>query len=253
MSPTSTPSPEFSGIIPAYYQLQQALVAKIMDGTWKAGEQIPSERELALTFGLSIGTVKKAILNMVQAGYCYRVQGKGSFVTKNFIDRNFIKYYRMKKNFTDVDASISVQCVSATVCAAPPEAQLSLPIAPNKKVIEISRIFYCNEQPIAYTASYFDSTLCKPLLSIPKSEFEALSLYVLIEKYCHIPTIHCEEILRIEDIPEKAGKYLGIEARRPVLSVLMLGQTYDFKPYEYRISYVDTSEYGLCREHVFKN
>ena len=50
--------PSFS---PLYRQIANLIIASLQAGEWKAGEAIPSEQELALRFGVSQGTVRKAI------------------------------------------------------------------------------------------------------------------------------------------------------------------------------------------------
>ncbi len=46
------------------------------------GEKIPSEREMADTYGVNRMTVKNAISSLVEANILYRVHGKGTFVAK---------------------------------------------------------------------------------------------------------------------------------------------------------------------------
>ena len=58
-------SPRYSEALPMYYRLQQTLIDKIICQDWKAGMQLPSEREIAATMGISVGTVRKALENMV--------------------------------------------------------------------------------------------------------------------------------------------------------------------------------------------
>ena len=70
-------SPRYSEALPMYYRLQQTLIDKIICQDWKAGMQLPSEREIAATMGISVGTVRKALENMVHKGYLSRIQGKG--------------------------------------------------------------------------------------------------------------------------------------------------------------------------------
>ncbi|MCK5203385.1 MAG: GntR family transcriptional regulator, partial [Desulfobacterales bacterium] len=48
---------------PVYFQLQKKLLKEIEDGRWSPGQIIPPERALAESHRLSVGTVKKAILN----------------------------------------------------------------------------------------------------------------------------------------------------------------------------------------------
>jgi len=68
--------------IPYYYQLERVLRQQIVDGTWREGEQILSERQLCERYGVSRPTVRQAIGRLVQDGLLYHVKGKGTFVTR---------------------------------------------------------------------------------------------------------------------------------------------------------------------------
>ena len=48
-------SPRYSEALPMYYRLQQTLIDKIICQDWKAGMQLPSEREIAATMGITSG------------------------------------------------------------------------------------------------------------------------------------------------------------------------------------------------------
>ena len=82
---------------PVYFQLQKKIKKQIEDGQWAPDESIPTERELIQTYNLSSGTVKKALLNLVNEGYLYRVQGKGTFVAGTTLRRGSLRYYRLQK------------------------------------------------------------------------------------------------------------------------------------------------------------
>ena len=64
--------------LPAYKILQRVIEACIGDGIWKPGEMIPPERLFAQSAGMSIGTVKKAMSNLVNEGVLYRRQDAAS-------------------------------------------------------------------------------------------------------------------------------------------------------------------------------
>ena len=98
--------------LPAYYRLQQTIMDKLVNGEWQAGKQLPSERQFAQTTGFSVGTVRKALENMVHQGYLVRIQGKGTYVTKSIIDKNAVKYYRLRRNLSEQDVSLSVELLS---------------------------------------------------------------------------------------------------------------------------------------------
>ncbi len=49
---------------PLYYRLQQEIRKHIEMGKWAPGQAIPPERQLAQDYGVSLGTIRKAILNL---------------------------------------------------------------------------------------------------------------------------------------------------------------------------------------------
>ena len=54
---------------PLYVQLEMLLRDKIDARAWRNGEAIPSEAELCERYGVSRGTVRRAIQALVQEGY----------------------------------------------------------------------------------------------------------------------------------------------------------------------------------------
>lgn len=65
---------------PMYAQIVAQVGAKVMAGEWKAGDPLPSIRDLAGSCKVSVITVKRAYLELERAGVIVTWQGKGSFV-----------------------------------------------------------------------------------------------------------------------------------------------------------------------------
>lgn len=65
---------------PMYAQIVAQVVTRVMAGEWKAGDPLPSIRELAADCQVSVITVKRAYLELERAGVIVTWQGKGSFV-----------------------------------------------------------------------------------------------------------------------------------------------------------------------------
>ncbi len=66
-------------VVPKYYQIKEFIKEKILK-EYNVGAKIPGERELAKMFKTNHATVNKAISLLVQEGYLYREQGRGTFV-----------------------------------------------------------------------------------------------------------------------------------------------------------------------------
>ena len=66
--------------VPLYQQVMDDLKGEIARGVYVAGSRIPSEMELAKSYGVGRVTVRRAIEELSRAGYLNRQQGRGTFV-----------------------------------------------------------------------------------------------------------------------------------------------------------------------------
>lgn len=65
---------------PLYKQVIREVMSAVEAGEWQEDESLPSEVELGQRFGVSQGTVRKALDQLVAEGVLYRRQGVGTFV-----------------------------------------------------------------------------------------------------------------------------------------------------------------------------
>lgn len=72
---------------PRYRVLADLLRQEIVGGTYAPGAQLPTEAELSTKFGMSRGTVVKAIDTLVGEGLVTKRQGSGSFVSMPTLHR----------------------------------------------------------------------------------------------------------------------------------------------------------------------
>ncbi|WP_370262265.1 GntR family transcriptional regulator [Limnobacter sp.] len=72
--------PVLKGGGPAYLQILDVLTREISQQVWKVGEALPNEKKLSERFGVSIGTVRRAVESLEKAGFVSKMQGLGTFV-----------------------------------------------------------------------------------------------------------------------------------------------------------------------------
>jgi GntR family transcriptional regulator len=65
---------------PLYQQIVDQIKQKIAVEEWKAGDEIPSIRQLAVDLRVSVITVKRAYLELERDGLIVTQHGKGSFI-----------------------------------------------------------------------------------------------------------------------------------------------------------------------------
>lgn len=66
--------------LPLYEQVRRSLADSIADGTYAAGDKLPSEARLAADLGVNRLTVRRAIEELARAGLVHSRQGSGTYV-----------------------------------------------------------------------------------------------------------------------------------------------------------------------------
>lgn len=179
------------GRVSLYVQLYDILKEKILRGEYKAGEQIPPDRELCETYDVSRITVLKAIDNLVQEQLLYRIQGKGTFVTPSKLRRNLPKLYSFSEDMRELGlvpgSHVLEQCVEEanekvrTVLQLPEE---------NIRVTKLVRVRLANDEPILLENTYIPVYLCPDLAEY---DFEKGSLYNVLDEQYHLILENAEE------------------------------------------------------------
>jgi len=81
---------------PLYLQLRDVLTERIATGEWKAGVAIPNEGDLAREFGVSPGTMRKALGMMEGERLVDRRQGRGTFVKDQGSEDRTIRFSNIR-------------------------------------------------------------------------------------------------------------------------------------------------------------
>ena len=74
------------GYDPIYIQIAQDLIAKINTGVYPLEQYLPHEAELAKAYGVSLTTVRKALVELRRLGYCRTLNVKGSIAQRCSIE-----------------------------------------------------------------------------------------------------------------------------------------------------------------------
>ena len=79
---------------PIYQQITSQIKAMIIDGTLKAGDTMPSMRNLAKSLHVSVITAQHAYEDLQKDGFIETVAGKGIFVSSQ--NKNFIREEQLR-------------------------------------------------------------------------------------------------------------------------------------------------------------
>lgn len=80
---------------PIFLQVRDALAARIANENWRAGQPLPSEADLAREFGVSAGTMRKALELLEKERVLTRRQGRGTYVNDQSAGELATRYFRI--------------------------------------------------------------------------------------------------------------------------------------------------------------
>jgi GntR family transcriptional regulator len=71
---------EFNKSEPIYAQIISDIRSKLINGTYKLGQEIPSRREMAKELGVNPNTIQRAYREMEEMNWIVTARGQGSFI-----------------------------------------------------------------------------------------------------------------------------------------------------------------------------
>ena len=236
-------SPTFS---PLYRQIKSLLLQSLDGGEWRPGEAIPSETELAVRFGVSQGTVRKAVDELAAENHLLRRQGKGTFVASHNDPRAFFRFLRLQALNGEIGPSRSVplECWRAK---AGQEAARVLGIKLADPIIIVRRLLEFSGKPVVLDEIYLRGEAFTGLtLDMLRESHD--SLYSLFESHFGVRMVRAEERLRAVAADRTSAELLGLKEGSPLLSVERVSFSYGDKPMEWRRGLYSTAEHCYLNE-----
>jgi len=194
--------------LPRYYRLKEALQKRIEAGEFKPGDQFPTEEQLCQEYGVSRGTVGRAVHILVEEGWLRREQGRGTFVTWPTLSPVFFRLVSFGEDMRQRGLEPNTNLLSVKVIPADEEVAHRLQIPVGEKVIEIRRLRLADEKPMAYETRHLAYDLCPQLLD---EDLENQSIHgLLIDKY-NIPLVRACHTIEARALSGQEAQLLGVE------------------------------------------
>ena len=214
------------GSVPLYMQIKELLVSNISAGQWSPGEVIPSEIQLAQDLGVSQGTVRKAITELVEDNVLTRKQGLGTFVAYHDSHRALFHFFHIVDN--------------NGLKVLPDSTKLKL--APGTSIVSIERIRKFDDQPTMLETIALPSTPFGELGKVGACDLPNM-LYELYQKKFGITVHSAQEQLRAVAASDHDASLLNVPSGAPLLEIERVALTLDKTPIELRISRCITNKH----------
>jgi GntR family transcriptional regulator len=205
-----------------YYQLAETLREQIDSGGLKPGEQLPSERELSQTSGISRMTVRQALGYLEREGLISVKSGIGSFVAEPKLTYNAVHLLGFTETMLGRKGKLTSKVLSQIICPASVHVSRALALSGQREVIEIVRVRLIDNVPMALETNYFSPQRFAGLETMNLNES---SLYSILEDIYGVKFQQAEQTIEASSANPFEQKHLGVTEGVSIL--LIEGTSYN--------------------------
>lgn len=227
---------------PLYARVERELRARIAAGEWPPGAALPTEPALARRFGVSQGTLRRALSGLEAQRLIARRQGAGTYVTQATSERALFHFFRVE----DADGRRPVPTSIAHALetrAATAEERALLALRPRARVVALERLRLVADQPAMLEAIILPAARFRgftlPLHAVLEDE-----LYVHYQRHHGVTVLRVEERLTAEPAAAEAARHLGTRRDAPLLAIRRVAYDALDRPVELRRAWLRTNGLG---------
>ena len=217
-----------------YRRIYRELRRDIQSGRWKVGQRIPSETELSDTYGVSRGTVRNAIEQLVNDRMLRKEQGRGTFVISAVprLRKNLDWLASFTRQLRDGGIRPSTEVLEAGLMpAGQAEGRVieGFALPRTAEVVYIRRLRRGNDVPFAIQTVYLLPDRCPGILDEGVDLSQLFPLYA--ERYDTRVTF-AHEIIRVAAAGPDEAALLEIAPGDPVVIRDRISAGQDEYPFE---------------------
>ncbi|MCA3268594.1 MAG: GntR family transcriptional regulator [Azospirillum sp.] len=233
---------------PLYAQVKDALIRRLVDADWKPGQALPNEFALAAEYGVSQGTMRRALDELAQANLVVRRQGKGTFVAEHTRERAMFHFLHLE---TDSGQRAQPESrVFAMKAGAPTREEarrLELPAL--ARVVRLSRVRLLDGAAAIVERIALPGARFPGLEKMDRTELPN-ELYALYQSRWGVSVARAVERLKAVPASAEDAGLLGVTAGTPLLEIDRLARALDGRPCELRLSRCLTARHRYVSELV---
>jgi len=217
---------------PLYAQVKALMMQRLIAGQWRPGEMLPSEFQLADQFGVSQGTVRKALDELAAENVLVRRQGRGTFVAEHDDHRALFHFFHLvgpdgerrlpESRFISVRKGLANRLEAGR-----------LALGRGAPVIRIRRLRLLDGRPVIAETIAVPQRLFPDLADIRDVPN---TLYDLYERRYGITIARAVERLAAVAADERSAELLDIPPGAPLLEIDRTALALDGAPVEWRVS-----------------
>ena len=220
-------------------EVKRRIIGSLSEGRWKHAEAIPSEAVLARRFKVSVGTVRRAVSDLVTENVLVRRQGSGTYVASHTRDYMLSVFFWIVDD-KDRKELPRVEILSYRDTRADAATARRLQVQPGAPLIRVRALQRIGGRPMMVDDIRMPKAVF-PALSEPEFRRRSGTIYGFFQERFGVTVVRVVERLQARAAPGKVSAALGLPELAPVLRIERTAYTYGDAPVETRIRYVNTA------------
>jgi GntR family transcriptional regulator len=231
---------------PLYREVERRIVVELKEGRWRPGTAIPSERSLAQRFGVSIGTVRKALDELAADRLLVRRQGRGTFVATHDRDRLLFHFFHLVREDGHREYPV-VELLRFARSRADAREARALGVVEGAPVFRIRNRLSLESRPVLIDDIVIPCALF-PALTAKRFRERPDTIYNLYQDAFGVSVVRTTERLGAVTADAEVAALLGLPGGAPLLRIRRVALTYAEVPVELRTSLVNTARHEYASE-----
>lgn len=229
--------------LPLHVRLREVLLDRIRTGEWTPATPLPGEIALADHYGVSKGTLRRVLGELVDQGLLERRRGDGTYVRRARLDHSLHRFFRHGSADDTLPGSRILQWETAPADA---EVAEHLELVPGDEVLTLRRLRTRDGSPVLVEDIWLPLPRFAPLVEAGPDALGPL-LYPAYEKLAGQVVGGASEDLTVRACDQADATLLECGAGEPVVVIERLARAHDGSPLELRVSRgrADTFRYRI--------
>jgi GntR family transcriptional regulator len=240
LSALATIAPDAAGM-PLFRAVKRSLLRAIEDGVVAPGDALPSETELSAGFGVSVGTLRRAVDELVADHILVRRQGRGTFVAMHTSDRFLFQFFHVERS-DGLREAPEVELLSFERIRLDDDAAAALGLRPGEPALQVENRLRLQGRPVVHDRLVVPAALFRGLTEKRWRERPS-TIYHLYQTEFGITVVRAHERLRAVGADRNTARVLGVALGQPMLQVRRVALGLGGQPVEWRISTVATAQH----------
>lgn len=230
-----------NGSLPLYKSIKLELTRAISGGKIQGGAALPTEKELSERYGVSVGTVRRAMADLVAEKVLVRQQGRGTFLAPFDSTRMLNSFWHIVRKDGVREVPI-VQTLRFEESTANEHTAARLKIKPGDPIYWIVNLMLMGGSPMLLDGLHVPKALFPGLTHAQFVERDS-TIYDLYRNAFGVTVVKTVDQVSAVAADSDTAKKLDLALGTPLLEIVRVAYTFDERPVELRRSLLYTEKY----------